>query len=139
MKNSKIVKPKLISALTCDQVITDKTGKHTLIGLFSDIKAEEFPARHPHMVLFCAWLNRQTDEDYKLRVDITDPNNEELVKIEGDISFKKDKLITYGIFEFDGVVFKQEGMHLFEVYFDNEKIIQVPIKIIRVKLNSGLN
>lgn len=139
MRDNKKNKPELISALTCDQVITDKTNKHTLVGLFSDIRAKKFPARHLHMVLFCGWLNRGRDENYNVKVCITSPDKKELGKIEGEVKFKKDKLITYGIFNFDGILFEQEGMHYFEIYFDNEKIIEVPIKLIRIESNSKLN
>ena len=127
--------PVLIGALTCDQVITDKTVKHTLVGLFSNIYTGAFPAIHPRMTLFCAWLNREKDEKYKLKIFITAPQKNELAKIEGEIEFKKDKSITYGIFNFNGVTFKEEGTHLFEVYLDEKKVVEVPIKIEKTNIN----
>lgn len=122
-------KPKLIGALTCDQVITDKNDKHTLVGLFSNINANKFPAVYPQMVVFCAWLNKHVDETYKLRVNIKTPEGNETAKIEGQIKFKKDKLITYGIFNFNGLVFEKDGDYKVGVYLDDENIVAVPIRV----------
>jgi hypothetical protein len=46
-------KPQLLAWLLCDGVHIDPgTGKHTILGVFSNIKALRFPVVHPHMVWF---------------------------------------------------------------------------------------
>jgi len=46
-------KPQLLAWLTCDGVHIDPgTGKHTILGVFSNIKAHRFPIAHPLMVWF---------------------------------------------------------------------------------------
>lgn len=46
-------KPQLLTWLTCDGVHIDPgSGKHTLLGAFSNIKGPGFPLTHPHMVWF---------------------------------------------------------------------------------------
>ena len=46
-------KPQLLAWLTCDAVHIDPaTGKHTILGIFSNIKASHFPVIHNHMVWF---------------------------------------------------------------------------------------
>lgn len=46
-------KPQLLCWLTCDGVHMDPgTGKHTILGVFSNIKAQRFPVSHPFMVWF---------------------------------------------------------------------------------------
>jgi hypothetical protein len=46
-------KPQLLAWLLCDGVHIDPgTGKHTILGVFSNIKALHFPVVHPHMVWF---------------------------------------------------------------------------------------
>ena len=46
-------KPQLLAWLTCDAVHIDPaTGKHTILGIFSNIKAAHFPVTHNHMVWF---------------------------------------------------------------------------------------
>lgn len=128
--------PILTSALICEQVITDNTGKHNLIGVFTNINATDFPAIHPHMTLFCAWLNREQNETYKLKISLIDPQKNELAKIDGEIEFKRDKSITFGIFNFNGVKFEEEGRHIFEIYLGDKKIVEIPIRIKRAETES---
>ncbi len=46
-------KPQLLAWLTCDAVHIDPgTGKHTILGVFSNINARQFPVTHPFMVWF---------------------------------------------------------------------------------------
>ncbi len=46
-------KPQLLAWLTCDGVHIDPgSGKHTILGTFSNIQARQFPVTHPYMVWF---------------------------------------------------------------------------------------
>jgi len=46
-------KPTLLAWLTCDGVHVDpSSGKHTILGVFSNINARQFPVTHPFMVWF---------------------------------------------------------------------------------------
>ncbi len=46
-------KPQLLTWIICDSVHIDPaTGKHYLLGCFSNLKAKEFPAVHRRMVWF---------------------------------------------------------------------------------------
>lgn len=46
-------KPSLLAWITCDGVHIDPaSGKHTILGVFSNIKARSFPVTHPYMVWF---------------------------------------------------------------------------------------
>lgn len=46
-------KPQLLAWVTCDGVHIDPgSGKHTLLGIFSNIGAAKFPLVHPFMIWF---------------------------------------------------------------------------------------
>jgi len=46
-------KPQLLAWLTCDAAHVDpSSGKYTILGVFSNIKALRFPVTHPLMVWF---------------------------------------------------------------------------------------
>ncbi len=46
-------KPQLLCWMMCDGVHIDpSTGKHYIMGTFSNIRVRKFPARHPRMVWF---------------------------------------------------------------------------------------
>lgn len=47
------VRPQILTWITCDLVHIDPaTGKHYLLGCFSNLRARQFPATHPRMVWF---------------------------------------------------------------------------------------
>ena len=47
------VKPQLLTWIICDAVHIDQaTGKHYLLGCFSNLRARKFPAVHPRMIWF---------------------------------------------------------------------------------------
>src|SRR3954467_10556976 len=46
-------KPQVLAWITCDGVHVDPgSGKHTLLGIFSNIRARQFPVVHPQMIWF---------------------------------------------------------------------------------------
>jgi len=70
-------KPQLLAWLLCDAVHIDPgSGKHTLLGVFSNIMAKHFPVVHPHMVWFLTLTDVSTGA-HKMRIlmglDPTDP------------------------------------------------------------------
>jgi hypothetical protein len=69
-------KPQLLAWMTCDGVHIDPgSGKHTVLGIFSNICARQFPVRHPFMI----WFLTVTDCApglHSLRISIgLDPQN----------------------------------------------------------------
>jgi len=67
-------KPQLLAWLTCDGVHIDPgTGKHTILGVFSNINGHHFPVTHPFMVWFLTITDCQPGA-HKLRISMgTDP------------------------------------------------------------------
>lgn len=63
-------KPQLLAWLTCDGVHIDPgSGKHTILGVFSNIQGREFPIVHPFMV----WFLTLTDcgaGDHKMKISM---------------------------------------------------------------------
>jgi len=53
-------KPQLLAWLTCDGVHIDPARKHTILGIFSNIQARQFPVTHPFIDL--------VPHDYRLLV-----------------------------------------------------------------------
>ncbi len=63
-------KPQLLCWLTCDGVHMDPgSGKHTILGVFSNIKAHRFPVTHPFMVWFMT-LTDCSPGSHKMRISM---------------------------------------------------------------------
>ncbi len=63
-------KPQLLAWLTCDGVHIDPaSGKHTILGVFSNIHALEFPFVHPLMIWFLAITDCSAGE-HRLKISM---------------------------------------------------------------------
>ncbi|MGF1484328.1 MAG: hypothetical protein ACFBZ8_08185 [Opitutales bacterium] len=63
-------KPIVLSWATCDGVHIDPaTGKFYLLGIFSGIRAQNFPAAHPRMFWFLL-LTELTEGDHQLKISM---------------------------------------------------------------------
>ncbi len=69
-------KPQVLAWLTCDGVHVDPgSGKHTILGVFSNIRGRKFPVAHPFMVWFLT-LTDVTAGPHKVRISMgLDPTN----------------------------------------------------------------
>jgi len=69
-------KCRLYSFMTCDAVHIDPaTGKHTLLGIFSSLRAREFPVVHPRMTWFLS-LSELNKGKHHLKISMVDPTGE---------------------------------------------------------------
>jgi len=63
-------KPQLLAWLLCDAVHIDPgSGKHTILGVFSNIMAKHFPVVHPKMVWFMT-LTDVSAGPHKMRISM---------------------------------------------------------------------
>ena len=70
-------KPQVLAWITCDSVYVDPaTGKHTLLGIFSNLRAKEFPVVHPRMIWFLSFSDL-TKGKHQLSISIGIPMSEE--------------------------------------------------------------
>jgi len=62
--------PQLLAWVTCDAVHIDPgSGKHTLLGVFSNIQARYFPITHPLMVWFLTIIDCAPG-DHRLKISL---------------------------------------------------------------------
>lgn len=63
--------PQVLAWLTCDGVHVDPgTGKHTILGVFSNIRGRQFPVVHPFMVWFLT-LSDVPSGKHKIRISLS--------------------------------------------------------------------
>lgn len=62
--------PQVLAWLTCDGVHVDPgSGKHTILGVFSNIRGRQFPVVHPFMVWFLT-LSDVPAGDHKIKISL---------------------------------------------------------------------
>jgi len=79
--------PQVLAWITCDSVYVDPaTGKHTLLGIFSNLRANDFPVTHPRMIWFLSFSDL-TQGAHQLKISIGIPMSEEDPRVIIDRNF----------------------------------------------------
>ena len=116
--------PALNAMLICDQAIREEgTGKVSLIGIFENINARQFPLRLGFLCVYAKLTDAEGQYDIRL----------ELVRLENLLAIGQGQLmITVEdrmapveiIFQLSGLVFAEPGRYEFRLYA-NEKSVGI--------------
>tara|TARA_B100002019_G_scaffold291774_1_gene312896 strand:+ start:1263 stop:1685 length:423 start_codon:yes stop_codon:yes gene_type:complete len=108
--------------LVCDQIYNDPaTGKMTLLGIFSKLRAKMFPIRHPEMVWFLS-LSELPVGEHNLKISIADPMGEIETRqiIDRDFECKSPHTRINLINEIKKLKFEQAGNYSIITEIDDE-------------------
>jgi len=117
------VKPQILCWQICDAVHIDPaTGKHYLLGCFSNIRAREFPVTHGRMIWFLT-LTDVPSGAHELKVligpNVTETKEVISRKFESQSPLHKINLIN----EMRNVLFEREGNYAIVIEVNNEPIL----------------
>lgn len=122
-------KPQLLVWLTCDAVHIDPaSGKHTILGVFSNIKARGFPVVHPHMVWFMTLTDVQPGmHRIKISLSIDPIRQVELIQreFESQSPLHRINLIN----ELHNLRFDQPGDYSIQIEVDDEPILVTSLTV----------
>ncbi len=122
-------KPQLLVWLTCDAVHIDPaSGKHTILGVFSNIKARGFPVVHPHMVWFMTLTDVQPGT-HRIKISLAlDPTKPvELIQreFESQSPLHRINLIN----ELHNLRFDQPGDYSIFIEVDDEPLLATSLTV----------
>jgi hypothetical protein len=114
--------PIVLSINICDTIIRDeKTKKVSLIGLFSAIHANSFPAVHPSMHIYVALTNGHGEYNLDIRF-VRAEDNVTIVAMQGKINFVNPLQVVELNLEWRGLKFDKAGEHHVEVLCNDQPI-----------------
>ncbi|MGC9450096.1 MAG: DUF6941 family protein [Oceanipulchritudo sp.] len=122
-------RPQLITWITCDSVHIDPaTGKHYLMGCFSNLRARQFPATHPRMVWFLTLTDLKPGR-HQLRLsygrDMESVNK--LIEREFESRTPLDKINL--INELRNLRFEGPGLYQILIEVDNEPLLVTSLRV----------
>lgn len=123
-------KPQLLSWIMCDGVHIDpSTGKHTLLGVFSSIRAPRFPHAQPFMVWFLA-LSDCTAGEHHLRISMgLDPTSiKELIARPFPVHGPLQRINLVN--EIRGLTFPEPGEYSLVVEVDDEPLLATNLSLL---------
>lgn len=122
-------KPQLLAWLTCDGVHIDPaSGKHTILGIFSNIHAVQFPLIHPLMYWFLS-LTDCAQGEHRLRISMGFEANPPKKLIERPFKSHSPLERINLINEIRGLPFPAPGEYSLLVEIDDEPLLATNIVI----------
>lgn len=121
--------PQLLCWLMCDGVHIDPaTGKHTILGIFSNIRASQFPMAYPSMIWFLT-LTDVTVGPHKLRITMGKPLDEPQTLIEREFESKSPLHRINLINQIAGLRFSAPGNFSITIEIDEQPILVSTLQV----------
>lgn len=116
-------KPQLLAWVTCDGVHIDPgSGKHTLLGIFSNIAAARFPLVHPFMIWFLT-ITDCAPGHHRLRISMALENATPRPLIERPFESHSPLHRINLLNEIRNLVFPQPGQYSILIEIDDEPLL----------------
>ena len=118
----RVVAPKLNAMLICDYVITEQTtNKKSLIGIFENINAAEFPCVHPCLFVYVKMTEARGS--YHIRLELADLQDDKVIaqaKMPNEISIPDPLMAHEIVFSLRGLAFPHAGDYEFRVFANDQ-------------------
>jgi len=128
------VKPSLSFTIICDDVRQETGGKFSLMGLFENIYASNFPVLHPRLAIMTEWAEGRGDHEVTTRLISPDRKTvlrETLSRISfGDVNYRHRDISVHLNIEFHA-----PGTYWIDHLINNELVSSIPLNVIHVKEN----
>lgn len=125
--------PDLQSALLCDDVRQEKSGKFILIGLFDSLGAPQFPFRQPRLFIVSRWCSGEGE--FLQRTRIVAPDLQTVVAESRPIPVRlaDPEASATNVELFMNVEFATPGTHWIEVLLGDDLKIRFPLRVLKVR------
>jgi hypothetical protein len=114
----------------CDFAFGGEGGKHCIIGIFSVIHAQTFPATHPYMAI-AVGFNGTPHERLAARIELGRPNGDVLVGMDGQIAMNADGAAHLNA-NFVGLAFPEPGRYTIKVSSGGRTLTTQSLRLLRM-------
>ncbi len=122
-------KPQLLAWLTCDAVHVDpSSGKHTILGIFSNIQARHFPVMHPFMIWFLT-ITDCAPGPHKLRISMGLGDATPLPLLERPFESQSPLHRINLINEIRNLTFPEAGEYALLIEIDDEPLLATDLTV----------
>ena len=124
--------PQVLAWITCDAVYADPaTGKHTLLGIFTNLKAKEFPGCHPRMVWFLSFSDL-TAGNHRRKISIGLPLEESRTIIEKEFKSENAAQRINLINDIQGLQFEEPGNYAIVIEIDDQFVLASTLPVTQI-------
>ncbi len=126
----------LKAAFFCDGANISREGKVNILGIFSAIASNNFPAVHPHMI-FAIMLNGHRSEvgQHSMKINFIDEDGREIIPaFHGTFEILPDNLESNFILNLANIQFKKPGLYAADIVIDNHNMKSVNLKVLQQQI-----
>ncbi len=117
--------PIALAMMICDAIWVDpSTGKQTLLGVFSEIGAKEFPVVHPLMAVHVCMTDAEGPVQVKLQLVDADETREPLFMVENELEFPDRRVNMVMTVVMRGVAFPEPGEYRLQLFGRGQFMIE---------------
>jgi hypothetical protein len=125
--------PHILAMLICDGIHRDAgSGKHFLLGCFSNVISQTFPVGHGPMALYMSLTDGHGRVPFKLRFIDAEEEREALFETCGDLLFQDPREVVELSIAISQVVFPAEGEYRFQFFVGNEPLAERRVLAVRI-------
>ena len=122
-----------LAIVICDIIIEDKqTHKKSLIGIFNQIGALQFPCRHPRMAVYVSLTEGRGQYDVRLRI-VQEDAGTTVGEVRGQIQFADINAVAELNFDLMNLAFPQPGLYSIEFYCDDLLVLERRFQVSQVQ------
>ena len=126
-------RPRALAFIICDTVIDDKaTNKKSLIGLFNNIYANNFPCSHPVINIFLSLTKGHGDYECSL-LCVKDDESQKIVQLSGPLKFNNPLSVVEAKFEIRGMVLPEPGIYRFDFLCGGVPVVSRKFKVVKLE------
>ena len=128
-----MMKPSHIALVVCDNVYRESGGKTALVGLFNQLVAEKFPARHARLCVYVSVTGVRPNT--KLRLEIVHSETDHTVATLKGPPPKEADPTTICDFDFTlgNLIFPEPGLYYIRFWGNDHLLAQRPFAAIKAK------
>ncbi len=126
------MKPSVHFTIVCDDIRQELGGKISVMGIFENIYATNFPAFHPRMAVMTEWTEGKGEFEVMMRLSSPDKKTV-LRETVSRLSLNNPSLRHRDISVHLNLEFKTPGAYWIEHYLDGEMVHSMPLSIVHVK------
>lgn len=126
------MKPSLSYTIVCDDVRQEEGGKISLMGLFENICALEFPVLQPRIAFMSEWENGRGEFEVMTRLISPDHKTilrETVSRITMNDTYRRHRDVTVHI----NIELAAPGTYWLEHSIDGELVSSMPLTVIQVR------
>jgi len=108
------------------------TGKRTILGTFSVIHAQHFPAIHGLVAVHVALTDGYGKYPLELRLVDAKEEGDPLLRAKADVDFEDPRMVLELDFHFQGIEFNNPGEYRFQVFTGADLLMERRLLVLSV-------